>query len=201
MFNNDLSFEDNIEGFADEELGIAPLLAMAAPALISAGSSMLGGLFGGGKKQSAPAAAPVAAPIQASSSNPEILTLIASLPQTIREQVKQVITETQANRGTIEQANRNIAATVDAQFQPQIKAILQSLALAQTQREVTSEHNALVAEKEYKNNTTQSLAALNRQVANLHATLNNKLSGAKVIRNKRVIDILGGNNFLDSLNR
>lgn len=178
---------------------------IGGPIGASIGGSISGALGGKPKPKPSPAQSTTQASQETSSipvssvpsDNTALVSLVSTLPNIIREQVRAAIAETQAERGTIAQAQAKIASSVNEQFMPQINTILKSLALAQTQREVTSEHNSLVAEKNYKDNTTKSLNALNSQMADLRAHLN----GAKIIRNKRVINILGGTDFLDSLNR
>jgi hypothetical protein len=172
---------------------------IGGPIGASIGGSISGAL-GGKPKSKSPTQASQEIDLPVSSipsENTALVSLVATLPNIIREQVRAAIAETQAERGTVAQAQAKIASSVNQQFMPQIKTILKSLALAQTQRDVTSEHNSLVAEKNYKDNTTKALNTINSQMADLRAHLN----GAKIIRNKRVINILGGTDFLESLNR
>lgn len=160
--------------------------------------NLAGGLLGGGgkSKSSAPSTQQIA---------PQVASQVASetasnLPQMIREQVMQAVRDVQNERGSLADANARIAATVNSTFMPQINTMMKALALAQTQREVTSEHNSIMAEKAYKENTTRNLAILNRQLDAMRAFLKGRLGGnAKIIRSRRAINILGGDDLMNKL--
>jgi hypothetical protein len=193
----------------DNELGILPLAALI-PAAASLLPSVLGAL--GGNKKAAPsqgldanAVASLMSTAQSSGGISEtalrdiVQSLATSIPASVRDQVMQVIRDTQANQGSVQEANTRLQASISTEFMPKIKAMIDALALAQTQRNVTSEHNAIVAEQEYRKNTTDSLNNLNGQILRLQEFIQDNLAGAKVLRNKKAINILGGSNLLDSI--
>jgi hypothetical protein len=134
----------------DDELGIAPLVAMAAPAVMGMAQNLLGGLLGGGKSKAAPAAAPAAsAPASDNGVNLEAIrgvvqSLLAQLPPSIKADLRTTLQEIQASQSTREDLARNIKAAVE----PQLAAAIAGLQQAAIQREATSEHNRLVKEDE-----------------------------------------------------
>ena len=132
---------------ADDEMGIAPLIAAAAPMAIDMAKNLLGGLMGGKKGGAAPAAP--AAPSGGGALDIEAIrgvvqSLLATLPPSIKSDLRSVLREVQATSSNREELARNIQSAVE----PQLATAIAALQQATIQREATSEHNRLVKDDE-----------------------------------------------------
>lgn len=134
----------NMDYYVEDELGIAPLLAAAAPMAMDIAGNLLGGIMGGGKKAAAPAAAAASPGVDIGAIRDVVSTLLSTLPPNIKADMRSVLQEAQASSVNREELARNIQSAV----QPQLAAAIQALQTASIQREATSEHNRLVKEDE-----------------------------------------------------
>lgn len=189
MRDDDLFSMDTGELDFDEELGIAPLVAAAAPMVMGMAQKLLGGIMGG-KKEAPAASASGSADLSA------LIPLISNIPQLVRDQITDAMQLAQAAKATVNEAQAKIVGSVDAQFAPQINTILSTLRNNQLQTEATQEHRAIVAADAQKALVNESLANLQKQMGRMNAHLN-----ARVRIKPGIIDILGGKDFLDSIGR
>lgn len=184
----------------DEELGQLGLLAAAIP-------SVLGALFGGGKKGKAPAAAVVApaaapiAPVSKGASVGEISNIVRGLlsevPPPVRDQIRSALQEYKLSNVDNKATISEIVSKVAKEFQPKLLAAAQLLKEKQLQTTATNEHNIIVKDDHrWQGNTDNQEKIYNRillmekRVANALKTRRNhnaKVSAAFGIPSNQVM--------------
>lgn len=152
-------FDTPIEGWErddeDAELGIAPLLAAALPAVASIAGPAISGLFGGGgggdKPAPAPApSAPAILPVGGGSSGVDaealrgiVRELLSTVAPPIRQQVTDAIRDQLQNIKAGSADLSKLLGDIVKQIGPQLNAQLDSVNKAALQRQATFEHEAL----------------------------------------------------------
>lgn len=186
----------------DPELGFIPALMAAIPAAASlAGSLIGGGKKGGGGGKSAVDAGQVLGALQSAIGGDDknatidevVRNIVKTVPSPVVNEVKKAIAEMRNAADAQKQGVARISSAVDAQFGPQIAAMLAALKAQAVQRQATYEHNKLASEAKTKRQTNAALKTILRRLQLIEARLGN----AAVVPSLRRAQLLGGRAFLE----
>ncbi len=188
----------------DQEVGIFPLVAAAIPAVAGLAGSLLS------KKSKSGKAPPEAAQAQnvldlltkavggdegagENSIKEVVRNIVATVPSPVLAQVKAAISELKNKEQAGVQRTVSLVNKIDAQFKPQVTALLASLKAQQVQTQATDEHRRLVADDKYKRRVISSLddtaGRLNR--------IESRLNRSAIVKGRKRIQLLGGREVLE----
>lgn len=189
----------------DKEVGVFPLIAAALPAVAGLAGSLLS------KKSSKTGGAP---PEAAQAQNVlDLLTkavggdegtgentikevvrnIVSTVPSPVLAQVKAAISELKNKEQAGKQKTVSLVNQIDAQFKPQVTALLASLKAQQVQTQATDEHRRLVADDSYKKRVIASLDDTSTRLNRIESRLNS----SAIVKGPRRIQLLGGKAVLE----
>lgn len=136
-------------------MALPVILGALAPILAPLVGQALGGLLGGGVKAEGSASADLTGAALGNAvlgggggggggiDRDALIAAIRTVPPPVMDQVRQAVQQVRDESGSMQDLGARIAATVQTDFQPQVREILSALTLAQNQRQATWEHEEL----------------------------------------------------------
>lgn len=188
-----------------KEMGIFPLIAAAIPAVAGLAGSLLSkksSKTGGPPPEAGQAQNVLDLLTKAVGGNEGegentikevVRNIVATVPSPVMAQVKSAISELKNQEKAGEQKAVSLVNQIDAQFQPQITAMLAALKAQQNQTQATYEHKKIVADDAYKKRVVGTLDDLLTRLNRMEQ----RLKTSAVVQGESRIALLGGRGVLE----